>query len=169
MYDKLQDLQVKWKFFLYQDYLKRKSVNRIEIQFWPNFCRFFYLDNITDLFTRLTNIFQINKNSIDWPLFYSYSNKHEINDYTRLYYTKQFTWRAEKFFTSKINPYLILLDYFDLNLMKLQDIRQHKIFLMELYLKLQTHDLLIDVITWKNSFSLDFNQKLKEEVMLLKK
>lgn len=151
MYDKIADIQAKWKFFLYQDYLNWKSVHRLEIQFGPNFCKYYYLDNMDEMFWKITNIFQINKNTINGPLFYSYSNKHEINDYTRLYYTKQFTGRAEKFFYSKVNPYLVLLNYFDTNIKKLEDQRQHKIYLMELWLKLKNHDLLIDVLSWKES------------------
>lgn len=157
MYDKLVDLGVKNKFFLYQDYLKYNTVHRLELQFGPAFCRHYYLDTLDVMFNKIANIFGLSKIDDNTPLFYKYSNKHEINDYTKLYYTKQFNGRAEKFFYSNVNPYLILLDYFDANTYW-KDRLTHKKYLMELWLKLRDHDLLVEVLS---------NKKPVEEIFSL--
>lgn len=146
MYDKLADLDSKQKFFLYQDYLEYKSVHRIEFQFGPNFTRWFFLDNLDILIQKITDKFNVSKVAFNGPMFYKYSSNHEINDYSRLFYTKQFTGRAEKFFYSNINPYRLLLQYFDSNLLKLSDIQQHKKFLLEFYLDLSKHELLSNAL-----------------------
>lgn len=147
MYDKLVDLDKKGKFFLYDDYQKWDTVHRFEVQFWPSFCRWYRLDTFDYLMWRIGSIFRISSLSDNSAFFYSYARNTKITDYSRLFYTKQFVWRSQKFFDSWINPYLILFEYNKINCTNIQQINQHKIYLLELYIELKKYDLLVEHIS----------------------
>lgn len=145
MYDKLQDISVKNKFNLYQDYLEYSSVHRFEVQYGPSFVRGFSISSLDHLLHKVLSTFDMSKLiPSNQKLFYSYAPLLEINDYNKLHYTKQFVARAKKFFESGVNPFLVTMDYFDANILKTDERRllQYRKFLMELQIRLQKHTLL---------------------------
>lgn len=144
MYDKLQDISVKRKFNLYQDYLQYESVHRFEIQYWPSFTRWYSITTLDLLLAKVFWTFWISWFLNNNPLFYKYAPCLQITDYNKLYYTKQFVARAKKFFESNVNPFLVLLDFFDTSIEKTNTIQllKYRSFLLDLQKNLKKHSLL---------------------------
>jgi len=145
MYDKLQDISVKNKFNLYQDYLQYSSVHRFEVQYGPSFTRGFSVQYLDDLLHKILNTFGMSELiPPNTTMFYQYAPLLEITDYNKLHCTKQFVARAKKFFESGINPFIVTMDYFDWSLNPKDEKRmfQYRKFLLELQVRLMKHSLL---------------------------
>lgn len=125
-YNKLKDVMVKWKQFLYWDYLWYDNVIRLEVQFNRKYCNDVRY-NIWDLYKSLTWCsasdswdFLSFYNHIRWLFWLSNYSKHTwynprswyvINDYNRVRLTSLLLSTFSKFTLSWVNP-LIIMDQF---------------------------------------------------------
>lgn len=105
MYDKLLDLSWKWKFFYYQDYTQRKTVHRLEFEFWSSFTRGFDYSTLNLLLEKIDNVIWGKK--IVWSIFYDYDPKNDfLDEEYKKRFLASFVKKAQKLFDAWINPYL---------------------------------------------------------------
>lgn len=113
MYDKLVDIQNKWKSTYYWDYLQWKSVYRYEVQFWPHFCKPNRYSSYTELLNKTKSFFWDDR--FEGCIFYSYdATKNFKSDTYRTNYFKQFWGRWETILKAWFNPYQVLMSELDI-------------------------------------------------------
>lgn len=115
MYDKLLDISSKWKQRFYGDYLKNKSVHRFEVQFWPHFCRWYYLNTMDQMMNKMNSFLWITEATFEWSMFYEYDNHFDINDFNKIFFTKMFNGKVQKFVNAGLNPYQVIYKYLSVN------------------------------------------------------
>jgi len=106
-YDKKLDICDKNKFALYWDYQDYESIHRFEIQFWPNFTRWFSLSTLWQLVEKCRSLMG-RTYEFDWLMFYKYNSVTDVTQRNKLRLTKIFTSVGVKFTNAGINPYEVL-------------------------------------------------------------
>lgn len=118
MYNKLLDVSSKGKQRFYGDYFTFQAVHRFEIQFWPHFTRWFTLETLDLLIFKVNVFLWLTDKSFEGLMFYKYDNKHDVTEFNKLFFTKTFVGKAQKFINSWYDPYSILYDYMITNVEK---------------------------------------------------
>lgn len=113
MYNKIDDISCKWKYFLYWDYLKYADVHRFEVEFWPHFCWAFTFSEYNLLIDKARGFLWL-QSKWDYKLLLDqYIANDHITDYNRLMMTKTLFGKVDKFRNSSINPYLLIFNHFN--------------------------------------------------------
>lgn len=105
-YDKLLDTDKKTKVFLYQDYFDWISVHRFEIEFQPNFLRWY---NFYDFYNwvieeKIESILWLNNVVFKWTLFYQYEEDYRILDKDKSRYLWKYATSSVRLAKNRINP-----------------------------------------------------------------
>ena len=105
-YNKLLDSDSKEKVFLYQDYFNWLSVHRCEIEFQPNFLRWYtfydFFDGVIE--KKIESILWLNENLFNWTLFYQYEEDIIIQDKDKSKYLRRYSTSSVRLAKNKINP-----------------------------------------------------------------
>ena len=105
-YDKLLDTDKKQKMFLYQDYFIYNSVHRFEIEFQPNFLKWYTFYDFYDwlIQDKIESILWLSWNLFKGPIFYQYQDDYTIQDKDRSKYLKRYSTSSVRLAKNWINP-----------------------------------------------------------------
>lgn len=112
LYDKLLDLKVKNKWFLYSDYLEYKCVLRLEWQFWPHFCKWFLLTDIDELLLKVKT-FTWSHDNFSWFFYEKYPWLNWLWPIRKSWNYKEFLIRWKNLMKRGLNPFVVLDDLKD--------------------------------------------------------
>lgn len=107
-YDKKIDTDKKNKRVLYSDFMKYKSVHRLEIEFLRSFTRWYTLSNIVDLENKIFGVLWLEWKTWDCSQFYQYDSSKEINDENRWWYFNRYITATKKLIKAWYNPYQLI-------------------------------------------------------------
>lgn len=105
-YDKLLDTDSKEKVFLYQDYFIYNSVHRLEIEFQPNFLKWYTFYDFYDwvIAQRIDIILWLFQKMFGGPLFYQYQEDYKIKEKDKSKYLKRYATSSVRLAKNWINP-----------------------------------------------------------------
>ena len=108
-YDKLLDTDKKEKVFLYQDYFIYNTVHRLEIEFQPNFLRWYTFYDFYDwvIEQRINIILWLGDSLFKWSLFYQYQEDYVITDREKSKYLRRFATSSIRLAKNRINPLIL--------------------------------------------------------------
>ena len=105
-YDKLVDSDSKNKIFLYQDYFMYKTVHRCEIEFQPNFLKWYTFYDFYDwlIQDKIESILWIGEKLFNGAIFYQYQEDYIIKDKDKSKYLRRYSTSSVRLAKNKINP-----------------------------------------------------------------
>ena len=105
-YNKLDDSDDKNKIFLYQDYFIYNSVHRFEIEFQPNFLKWYTFYDFYDwvIQLKIESILWLSEKMFKWPLFYVYQSDYVLRDKDKVRYLKTYSSMSVRLAKNWINP-----------------------------------------------------------------
>ena len=105
-YDKLLDTDSKWKLFLYQDYFIYNCVHRCEIEFQPNFLKWYSFYDFYDwvIQDKIESILWIWEKLFNGAIFYQYQEDYTIQDKDKSKYLRRYATSSVRLAKNKINP-----------------------------------------------------------------
>lgn len=109
-YDKKIDTDKKNKWVLYSDFMKYKSVHRLEIEFLRQFTRVYTLSNIWALEDKIMWCLNLKDNnwSIATGMFYKYDSSKEINSENYWRFFDRYLSATRKLLKAWYNPYKLI-------------------------------------------------------------
>lgn len=120
LYNKLLDSDIKWKEYLYTDYFRFNSVHRLEFQCGIKFCKWYTLETLNDLVSKIFGVFGLDNCKWTEKILYRYDKNKLV--YTREEIARYHSWlyRNVSFLVSnyiksdyrvELNPLDILYSY----------------------------------------------------------
>ena len=105
-YNKLLDTDKKLKVFLYQDYFIYNSVHRLEIEFQPNFLKWYTFYDFYDwvIESRIESILWLTEKMFGGPLFYQYQSDYTIQEKDKSKYLSKYCTSSVRLAKNWINP-----------------------------------------------------------------
>lgn len=90
LYNKLLDSDIKWKEYLYTDYFRFNSVHRLEFQCGIKFCKWYTLETLEDLISKIFGVFGLDNCKWQDKILYRYDKKKLV--YTREEIARYHSW-----------------------------------------------------------------------------
>jgi len=109
-YDKKIDTDKKQKRVLYSDFMKYKSVHRLEIEFLRQFTRVYSLSTIVDLEAKIMWVLNLTENARNSrsSMFYRYDSSKEINSENYWKFFDRYISATKKLIRAWYNPYKLI-------------------------------------------------------------